>query len=811
MLAAVELYQVTDLVLVPALALSLMRYPGTRTFDLSSVEIVRTMSAPVAPVTLEKLDKVFENAAIVNMYTTTEAWPARTRIRYSPDHPNSVGRAGMSGSVRVVDSAGRPVDAGSTGYVELALDGAPRRRYLDGSGQSQQVFRADGWVRTGDTGYLDREGYLYLVDRNADLVITGGLNVSTIEVEAAMLEFPSIVAVAVFGLPHPTLGEYLAAAVQTTDGFSHSELGTFLERRLGPAKAPKRVDVLDQLPHNPMGKVLKNELRELALSRVDDGGSEPQASGLEMHLRNLWSDAIGEEVVDRKVRFVDLGGTSLGALDLVARVRSEVGREISQRDVFEAIGVVEFAARVEAAPASTTRHHREVRPAARTKRLGDAWLLPTKYSQDLHYDATGSGWSDLTVPLVIPLEPHYDRSVLQLALDDLVERHEALRTTLARVAGTIVQQVHMKGTLRLETADVDATAIAAEHASRTVDVAAYEPFEVRGGWLARARICHIDAELDVLVLSTHHAVCDGWSAGILYRDLAELYRARSEGRAPKLPRLTLQVGDYARWERSVIRRGPSEYWRAHLDGANPLLELEGLGESAHAPGRMQVFPVAEVSPAMTRRLDGLAAVHETTRARILAAIVIASVRDYLRARATIGFVTANRDRPELLSVVGDLADLVPVRVELADNPSFGELLARFDRALDDAYQHRLPYGVLEGLLREGPDRATASALDITVNYVPAAGRLAARNDEARRLVRDEVLPWKLRAPVFEIDDWWKIGGLLNYTFSATGDGGIDTGIFANVTAVSEQQVLELGKRLTSSIDQIASTRSGCRD
>lgn len=172
LLCAVQQYRATDLVLVPALALSLIRLSDHRSFDLSSVRIVRTMSAPIPPTALEKLDRLFNNAVVMNMYTTTEAWPSRTRARYSRDHPGSVGRVDGPGSVRIVDGAGPVVEEGSTGNVELALRDAPRRRYLDDGDGTGEVFLPDGWIRTGDTGYID-SGYLYLVDRNADLVITG--------------------------------------------------------------------------------------------------------------------------------------------------------------------------------------------------------------------------------------------------------------------------------------------------------------------------------------------------------------------------------------------------------------------------------------------------------------------------------------------------------------------------------------------------------------------------------------------------------------------------------------------------------------
>lgn len=133
--------------------------------------------------------------------------------------------------------------------------------------------------------------------------------------EAAILEFAPIIDVAVFGMPHPTLGEYLVAAVQATDAFSTVEFGRFLEQRLGPAKAPKRVVVLEKLPRNPTGKVLKRQLRDQLATRSADHRIELLEGAAEGRVRRIWSDALGGETDDRSASFMELGGTSLGALE----------------------------------------------------------------------------------------------------------------------------------------------------------------------------------------------------------------------------------------------------------------------------------------------------------------------------------------------------------------------------------------------------------------------------------------------------------------------------------------------------------------
>jgi hypothetical protein len=231
----------------------------------------------------------------------------------------------------------------------LRLSGAPRRRYLDDPASAATVFRPDGWIRTGDLGYTDEDGYLYLVDRASDRIISGGTNVSAIEVEATLMEFPGVLEAAVVGLPHPVLGQYVAAALRTIDNLPPPQLRDYLDQRLG-TRAPKRLTILSDLPRNAMGKVVKSALRDRLTSGSDDVADQP-TTPLEESLHRLWQETLRPAHLPMNVSFIELGGTSLTAMEVVERVRDEIGHDIGQNAVFEATGLRDFARRVETAPA----------------------------------------------------------------------------------------------------------------------------------------------------------------------------------------------------------------------------------------------------------------------------------------------------------------------------------------------------------------------------------------------------------------------------------------------------------------------------
>ena len=282
LLRAVEQYRPGKVVLVPAMAIALVDAAAGGRYDLGSVRQVRTTGAPIHPATLERLAQLFATARIRNVYSTTESWPRRTGTDYDPARPRSLGRAPAGSQVRIVGADGRVAPPGVAGDVQLRSD-APQRRYdrEDGAGSGvPEVFLADGWTGTGDIGVLDADGCLSLVDRDPDLISTGGRNVSSLDVEASIMDYPGVIEAAVVGVPHPVLTECVTAVVRAVPGLATEALGAYVRERQGPA-APHRIVVMDDLPRSTLGRADKRRLRLLladgscgsaAAGAVDDSG-----------------------------------------------------------------------------------------------------------------------------------------------------------------------------------------------------------------------------------------------------------------------------------------------------------------------------------------------------------------------------------------------------------------------------------------------------------------------------------------------------------------------------------------------------------
>jgi len=191
-------------------------------------------------------------------------------------HPGSVGRAAPTVELRVVDDSGTDAPTGTRGEVWIKGPTVMNRGYWRRPDANEAAF-TDGWFHTGDVGYLDADGFLYLVDRAKDMIIRAGENVYCVEVENVLFDQPDVIDAAVVGVPHKMLGEEVKAVVQLRPGSTASEadIRAFCREHLADFKVPEYVEIRSEpLPRNPAGKVLKNVLRggdsAFAAAAVDD-------------------------------------------------------------------------------------------------------------------------------------------------------------------------------------------------------------------------------------------------------------------------------------------------------------------------------------------------------------------------------------------------------------------------------------------------------------------------------------------------------------------------------------------------------------
>ncbi|MGC4930711.1 class I adenylate-forming enzyme family protein [Streptomyces cyaneofuscatus] len=261
----IEEYEAGSVFLVPSMAIELLGSDSARRYATDSVRLVGSTAAALPQPVALGLTRAFPNAQVVNYYTSTEAAPAQLTLLFDPERPDSPGRPASPHGLRITTPDGAPLPPGEPGEVWLRTPAAPRA-YLEPAGGTErsgaEVFQGR-WVRMGDLGMLDEEGYLHLLDRERDVIKSGAYKVSTIQVENALHAHPAVVDAAAIGVPHPVLGSVVAAVLVVRDELTAPALRTFLLDRLAPHELPARLLFRPSLPRNEGGKILKRELRLL--------------------------------------------------------------------------------------------------------------------------------------------------------------------------------------------------------------------------------------------------------------------------------------------------------------------------------------------------------------------------------------------------------------------------------------------------------------------------------------------------------------------------------------------------------------------
>jgi acyl-CoA synthetase (AMP-forming)/AMP-acid ligase II len=261
-LDAIRAYDVTEVLLVPSMLQMVLDHPGDK--DVPSLRLISYAGSPAGEQTLRTAKEQFPTTGLRNAYGMTEFAPAITMLRPEDNHGDrlrSAGRALPHVELRIVDLDDNPVEPGDVGEIQLR-GGSVMLGYWRKPKETAEALR-DGWLRTGDCGRLDDEGYLYIVDRLKDMIISGGENVYSVEVENAITRHPAVAGCAVIGVPHDRLGESVHAVIVTRDGvrLSRDEVRDHVKQFIAGYKAPRSVDLVDALPTTAAGKIRKAELR----------------------------------------------------------------------------------------------------------------------------------------------------------------------------------------------------------------------------------------------------------------------------------------------------------------------------------------------------------------------------------------------------------------------------------------------------------------------------------------------------------------------------------------------------------------------
>ncbi|MHC8306664.1 non-ribosomal peptide synthetase [Pseudomonas sp. PB3P13] len=623
------------------------------------------------------------------------------------------------------------------------------------------------WLRTGDLGFM-REGELFITGRLKDLLIVRGHNLypqdieQTIEREVEVVRKGRVAAFAVNVDGQEGIGIAAEISRSVQKILPSEALIKAIRQAVAEAyqEAPSVVVLLNPgaLPKTSSGKLQRSACRD----RLADGSLDSYAlfpttatdnaeeiksgSALQTLIGRIWGEQLQVEQVGSDDHFFLLGGNSIAATQVVARLREELGLELNLRLLFEAPTLGAFTCAVArlqdgglAQGAITRLSRSEALPQSLAQnRLWITWQL----------DPQSSAYN---IPGALCLRGELDEDALRASFQQLLDRHESLRTRFFERDGVALQQVDARAEFNLQRIDIGDLPVA-EREARALQIRedqAHTRFDLYKGpllWVTLVRLADDDHQL---LVTLHHIIADGWSLNVLIDEFSRLYAAASQGQTATLAALPTHYADYGSWQRQWLAQGEGErqltYWKTQLGEEHPTLSLA----TDHPRSAQHTFSAArhsiKLGAPLSEAIRQTAQAHEATPFMLLLAAFQSLLHRYSGQRdIRIGVPNANRPRLETQGLIGFFINTQVLRAEVDSRLSFVELLAQTRLAALGAQAHQdLPF---EQLLEAFPQAREQGLFQVMFNHqqrdLSALRRLPG-------LLAEE-LPWHSREAKFDL-------------------------------------------------------------
>ncbi|MFJ7794116.1 amino acid adenylation domain-containing protein [Pseudomonas sp. NPDC096950] len=692
------------------------------------------------PARLDAFHRAFPHVALINMYGITETCVHVTYKHLEAadiaEGISNVGRPIPTTVTYIMDAQQRLMPVGVPGEICVGGQGVGRG-YLNRPELTAERFIVDPFrprerlYRSGDLGKLLGNGEIVHLGRMDAQVKIRGFRIELGEIEAKLQACEGVFEVRVLASDDKTGSKRLIAYLIPQPGvvLEIAALRLQLGATLPDYMIPSAFVSLTAYPLTANGKLDQNALPEPDLDAMSERSYEAPEGPTEQALALIFQELLGLERVGRHDGFFELGGHSLLAAQLVSRVRQTLGGELKLRELFSHPTVAELA--------KSVGNLESVLPDAITVVDRDAPLVLSFSQQRLWFldqlDPNAS--TAYHMPASLLLRGELDLPALKAALDQLVARHESLRTTFERVGEQPVQRIAAPES-GFTLVEQDLRTLPYEEASHTAARLSHSeanaPFDLHNGPLIRGRLLRLADDEYILLITQHHIISDGWSIGVLVKEFAALYGAFSQQQPDPLPPLAIQYADYAAWQRRCLSGDrltrQVEFWREHLTGAPTLLSLPtDRPRPAMQSYRGSDVPVV-IAPQLRERLEQFCREHDVTLfMALLTAWSVVLARLGNEPDVVIGVPTANRGSTEVEALIGFFVNTLALRVRLQDNPTVAQLLAQIKETTLAAHEHQdIPFEQVIDALQ--PPRALSHnplcQVALSLNNTPDGGELA---------------------------------------------------------------------------------------
>ena len=660
------------------------------------------------PISLQRLSswtEFFEfNSSIVNTYGPTECTDIVASYRLdthaSVDATVPIGKPVFNAELFIVDRDLNLLPVGVAGELCIGGDGVGAG-YINDSRLTAAKFVPNPFssrpgarlYRTGDRARNLPGGNIEFLGRSDHQIKIRGFRIEIGEIETTLNEHPAVRESVVVAQDEASGDKRLVAYVVSDERAGTSELRKYLASRIPEYMVPSSFVQLDQLPMTPNGKVDRRALLSFEETVDEPEGEVARARNpVEELLIGIWGEVLGVKQLGVSDNFFELGGHSLVATQVISRISETFKIELPFRAFFDAPTIEALALYVE--DALRSQHAIEAPPLVAVSREQS---LPLSFAQQRLWflDQLEPMSNAYNIPSVVRLRGPFNPEFFKQAVEEVMRRHESLRTRFVTDEGRGWQEID-------EASELDVPVLDLRHMSndeqsnevrRLATLEVQKPFDLTRGPLLRLTVLQLAEDEHVLMLTMHHIVSDGWSMTVLMRELIVLYDAFSRGESSPLPELQIQYADYAVWQREWLQGDVLEqqlkYWREQLQGAPPVLELP----TDHARPAVQSFrgrmlkrrmpaELLQQIEALSRR-EGL-----TMYMSVLAAFVVVLARYSGQREIVVGTPIAGRTRREIEGLIGFFVNTLVLRTTVDEQLTVRQLLERVREVCLGGYTHQ---------------------------------------------------------------------------------------------------------------------------
>ncbi len=701
--------RITKLHFVPSM-LSSFIYSMPDVMDSSSLcsitDIIcsgEALSSALAEKTLQKLPHI----RLHNLYGPTEATIDASYYQYDVSEKYGltipIGKPVQNYTLYVLISNLSQVPIGVSGELYIGGEGLARG-YINKADLTAERFISNPFVsdddkaqgrnlriyKTGDIVRWLPDGNLEYIGRNDNQIKLRGFRVELGEIENQLSEFYAINQSAVLCREH-NKNKYLVGYYTSKQDITADELIAYLSTKLPDYMIPSTFVHLEVMPLTTSGKI---DRRALPISEIKADRNKYAAprSHIEENLCEIWQEVLGIAKIGINDNFFRLGGHSLLATQAVSRIRVIFKQKIPLQVLFEFPTASSMAKHI----GRNLKQYDDTQYLSIPQVLRNR-TLPLSFAQQRLWflNVLDPDSSVYNISSVYKLTGAVNRLALENSLKFLVERHESLRTVFSDEDGIPYQLVNSCPDFKLKYVDLKNSpdSIRKDEALSIAKKESLKPFKLSKGPLIRPLILRINESEHLFVLVIHHIISDGWSTGVLFKELSICYNAYIEDKNPKLPDLPIQYADFASWQRNWLQgetlKRQISYWKEQLAGIPPVLDMPTDRPRPAVMtynGAMETFVFPNALAKALKVFSNNEGV--TLFMTLFAAFNVLLYRYTDQDDIVVGAPIANRNREDIEGLIGFFVNTLVMRTDLSENPGFKTLLRRVKKTALDAYSHQ---------------------------------------------------------------------------------------------------------------------------